>query len=255
MATLDEVISYFTDPTATGYTPEKTLIFALIFVASVYVTYEMLKKFKIKVDYKLVLGIIPYILLAGALRVTQDAGVFSTWWLITPGMYFTAFTIILVALLLSILLERKFGIPYFKIFFIIGLLAFAVIVSLLQFVNSTGLILVSLFYLPWTIILYKVRWGIANKLVTMAQMFDATATYVAIQYFGYYEQHYVPSIFINIFSPVAFIFLKIAGIVAILFLIDRFKGDNEFNNYIKLMMGILGLATGTRDFLRLLALV
>ena len=255
MATLDEVISYFTNPTATGYTPEKTLIFALIFVASVYVTYEMLKKFKIKVDYKLGLGIIPYILLAGALRVTQDAGVFSTWWLITPGMALTAFTLIVVALLFSILLERKFGISYFKTFFIIGLLAFAVIVSLLNFANSTGLILVSIIFLPWTIILYKVRWGIANKLVTMAQMFDATATYVAIQYFGYYEQHYVPSIFINVFSPISFIFLKIVGIVAILLLIDRFKGDNEFNNYIKLMIGILGLGTGTRDFLRLLALV
>ncbi len=254
MVTLEEIISYFTNPTAIGYTPEKTLIFALIFVASVYATYEMLKKIKIKTDYKLGLGIIPYILLAGALRVTQDAGVFNTWWLITPGMYLTAFTLIVVALLSSILLERKFGVPYFKTFFLIGLLAFSVIVSLLNFVNSTGLILVSLFYLPWIIILYKIRWSIANKLVTMAQMFDATATYVAIQYFGYYEQHYVPSIFINILSPISFIFLKIVGIVSILLLLDRFKGDKEFNNYIKLMIGILGLATGTRDFLRLLAL-
>ena len=85
-------------------------------------------------------------------------------------------------------------------------------------------------------------------------MFDATSTFVALQYFGYYEQHVVPSIFINIFSPISFVFLKIVGIVAILLLLDRFKGDEEFNNYLKLIIGILGLGTGTRDFLRLLAL-
>lgn len=255
MVTFDEIVSYFTDPTATGYTPEKTLIFALLLVASAYGIFELLKKLKLKVDYKLVLGVIPYVVLAGTLRVTQDAGIFNTWWLITPGMYVTAFIIILTALIFSLTIERKFKIPYFKTFFLLGVIATAVFLSFLNFVNSSGFVLFVLFYSPWIIILYKVKWNIPNKLVTAAQMFDATATYVALQYFGYYEQHVVPSLFINIFSPISFIFLKIAGIVTILLLLDKFKEDKEFNNYLKLIIGILGLGTGTRDFLRLLALV
>lgn len=254
MVSLDEIISYFTDPTAIGYTPEKTLILALILVFAVSVIYEILKKLKIKVDWKLAVGVVPYVLLATVLRVLQDAGTFNTVWLITPGIYVTMIFFILSVLAVSILIERKFGIPYFKILFATGILAIALFLPLLNFVNLEGFLLVSAFYAPWIIVLYLVKWNVANKLVTAAQMFDATSTFVALQYFGYYEQHVVPSIFINIFSPISFVFLKIVGIVAILLLLDRFKGDEEFNNYLKLIIGILGLGTGTRDFLRLLAL-
>ena len=174
---------------------------------------------------------------------------------VTPGIYVVTFAIAFSALFLALMVKRKFGIPYFKTLFISGLLATAFLLPLLKFVNLEGFLLVFLFYLPWAIILYKVKWNTLNKLVTAAQMFDATSTYVALEFFGYYEQHVVPSLFISIFSPISFIFLKIIGIVTILLLLDKFKGDEEFNNYIKLIIGILGLATGTRDFLRLLALV
>lgn len=255
MVTSDEVIGYFTDPTAVGYTPEKTAVFAILLVVAVYAIYEILKKMKIEADYKFAIGVIPYVALGSTIRVLRDANyVFTSDLFVTPGIYFVTFFIALAGLLIALALNRKFGIPYFKIFFTIGLLAFAVFVSFLNFVNLQGFLLVSLFYLPWLIILYKIKWNAPNKLATAAQMFDATSTYVAIQYFGYYEQHFIPSIFINIFSPASFIFLKIIGIVVILLLIDKFKGDREFNNYLKLIIGILGLGTGTRDFLRLLAL-
>ena len=254
MITLEDVVSYFTNPTAIGYTPEKTLILASILVVIVYVIFEVLKKLKIKIDRRLAIGIIPYVILASTLRVLQDAKVFNTIWLITPGIYGTMITVILSILIVSFLIERKFSVPYFKTLFVVGLLGIAFFLPLLNFINTEGFLLVSAFYLPWVIIFYKIRWTLANKLVTLAQMFDANATFVALQFFGYYEQHVVPSFFINIFSPVSFIFLKVVAIAVILVLIDRSKGDREFNNFLKLMIGILGLATGTRDFLRLLAL-
>lgn len=217
--------------------------------------FEILKKLKIKVDYKLAISVIPYVILGSILRVLQDAKTFNSYWLITPGIYVFVFGIAFTVLLFSILVERKFGIRYFKTLFVLGLFAIAFMLPLLHFVNLKGFFLVSLFYLPWLIILYKIKWNAANKFVTAAQMFDATSTYVALQYFGYYEQHVVPSLFINIFSPASFIFLKIAGIVGILLILDKFSKEEEFNIYLKLLIGILGLGTGTRDFLRLLALV
>lgn len=255
MVTLEDVVSYFTNPTAIGYTPEKTLILAFILVLTVYVIFTILKKLKIKIDRQLAIGILPYVILASTLRALQDARVFNTIWLITPGIYVTMISVILSILIISFLVQRKFGIPYFKTLFVIGLLGVAFLLPLLKFINLEGFLLVFLFYVPWIFVFYKLRWGIANKLVTLAQMFDANATFVALQFFGYYEQHVVPSFFISIFSPVSFIFLKVVGIVVILLLIDRSKGDKEFNNFLKLVIGILGLATGTRDFLRMLALV
>ena len=255
MVTFEEIINYFTDPTATGYTVEKTLIFALLLIGAVYGIFELMKKIKLKLDYRLVLGIIPYVLVGGTLRVIEDAGIFTSYWLVTPGIYILTFAIALITLFVSLFLQNKFGIPYFKIFFTVGLLSFAFLLPLLNFVNLHGLLFVALFFVPWIIILYKIRWGLVNKLVALAQMFDATATYVAIEFFGYYEKHVLPSFLINVFSPVSFIFVKIIGIVIILFLIDKSKGDKEFNNFLKLIIGILGLGTGTRDFLRLLALV
>jgi len=86
-------------------------------------------------------------------------------------------------------------------------------------------------------------------------MFDATTTFTSLQFFNYREQHVVPSLFINLFSPVSFIILKAVAVVAILILIDKYSEDKEFANYLKLLIGILGGATSLRDFTRLVAFV
>ena len=90
--------------------------------------------------------------------------------------------------------------------------------------------------------------------MTLIQLFDGTATFVALNFFGYYEQHIIPTFIINLFGPISFIFIKLITVVAILVLIDRISPDKEFNNYLKLIIGILGGATGSRDFLALIAL-
>ena len=56
-------------------------------------------------------------------------------------------------------------------------------------------------------------------------------------------------------TPFSFVILKFIALVAVLFLIDKYSDDKEFSNYIKLIIGILGAATGIRGFLRLFALV
>jgi uncharacterized membrane protein len=249
-------VNYFLYPTDTVYDVPGTLTYAIVLVIAVYVIYKTLKILKIKIDYRLAIAVSPYVILGGVIRVLQDAGVLNSYWFVTPGIYFFIFFIVFLVLLVSIILERKRSIEYFKTTFLIGLLLATFALSFIQPVNLEGVVLTSVFYLPWVALFYIFKkWSLENRIVMTVQMFDATTTYVAVNYFGFYEKHVLPTLFINLFSPVSFIFLKLIGIVIILLLIDKFSDDKEFNNYLKLIIGILGGATGTRDFIALATLV
>ena len=102
--------------------------------------------------------------------------------------------------------------------------------------------------LPFGLIFYFVKWKLENKLVSMAHIFDATATFTAIQFYGFTELHVVPRLLIGAFSPVAFIIVKVLVVVGILLLIDRYSDDRKFNKFLKLIIAIIGLAPALRDF-------
>jgi uncharacterized membrane protein len=121
-------------------------------------------------------------------------------------------------------------------------------------VNLYGAMLVFIFVLPWAVLLKISKWSLENKIVSLIHIFDATTTFVAINYFGYYEMHVLPTFLMGIFGPFSFVLLKAFVVTAILILIDKYCKDKKFKNYLKLIMAILGAATGSRDFLRMLAL-
>jgi len=173
-------------------------------------------------------------------------------------------------------LQKKFSIPYYKTVFVLGVLLLPFTLAQLKFSNFYGGLLVFLFFTPWVLffksplevplgLLSKFSkvsskaklkisdWFLENKIVTLVHLFDATTTAVSLSFFGYYEQHILPTFFINILGPFSFVFLKAVAIVCILALIDRFSDDKEFNNYLKLVIGLLGAGTGSRDFITLLA--
>lgn len=250
-----EILDYFLYPKATEYDVPKTLLYAIVFVLAIWLVYRFLKNRKIKVDKRLAVAISPYVAFGGILRVLQDIGIVDSYLFVTPVIYATVFFITFLTLNLSLLIERRQKTPYFKSLFIVGLLLTTFLIIFIKPTNLRGLLLVMIMYLPWVVIFSQIKWGVTNRVVTLVQMFDATTTYVAVNFFGFYEQHVLPTVLINLFSPVSFIFVKLVGIVAILILIDRFSKDIEFNNYLKLIMGILGGATGVRDFFALLTLV
>jgi len=254
-------LDYFLAPKQTGYDITKTLLYALVLVAAVYSIYKTLKKFKIKIDHGLAIAVAPYVVFGGAIRVLQDAGAINSYFFMTPGIYILVAGIAFSALLVSLFCQKKFNVPYYKIMFLFGVLLLPFTLSQLNLSNFYGAGLVLLFFVPWVII-FKTpipsalsKWSKENKIVTLVHMFDATTTTVALYFFGYYEQHVLPTAFINVLGPFSFIPLKAATIIIILILIDRLSDDKEFNNYLKLVIGILGAATGFRDFISLLAMV
>jgi len=257
-------IEYWLAAKAAGYDATKTTVFAVIFIIAVYLIYKLLTKLKIKVDIKLAIAIAPYIIFGGTIRVLQDSGILNSYLFVTPGIYVFVFAILIATILSALFLERRKGIPYFKTVFIVGMILVSVFIVFLKPVNFYGSALVVLFYLPWIIVFYFFKkWNFVNRMVTLVQMFDATNTFVALQFFGvsvfsasfgFYEQHVLPTFIINMFGPISFIIVKLVAIVAVLLLIDRFSEDKRFSNYLKLIIAILGGATGTRDFIALLTL-
>ena len=244
---------YFTE--SVGYNPVNTITYAIILVLFAIIVFEILKKLKIRIDKRLALAISPFVVFGSSVRVLKDAGILTEYVFITPGIYFLTFGITFLILIISIILQRKKGIPYFKTMFLIGLFLISPVLGFLKYINFIGVAYVLLWFVPWLVILKTISWFAENKAVIGIHMFDATTTFVSLNYFSYYEQHVLPRYIINLFgTPFSFIILKFVVIVSILLLIDNFSDDREFNNYVKLIIAILGAATGTRDFLRLFCL-
>lgn len=239
-----------------GYNPINTTVYAIVLILVVFLIFKLLKKLRVKFDKRLVLAASPFVLLGSSMRVLEDSGILHGRLFITPGIYFLIFGVTISTLLVSLFLEKKKGIPYFKPMFIVGLILTAPILGILQYKNFLGVFYVILYFIPWLILLKIIPWLKENKIVTGLHLFDANTTFVSLSYFGYYEQHVVPRYLINLFgTPFSFVIIKFIALVGILFIIDRYSDDTEFNNYIKLIIGILGAATGIRDFLMLFSLV
>lgn len=239
-----------------GYNPINTTVYSIILIVSVVLIFKLLKKLKVKIDKRLALAISPFVLLGTSVRVLEDSGILLGRLFITPGIYFLIFGVTISTLLLSLFLERKKCIPYFKPMFLVGLILTTPVLGILQYKNFLGILYVILFLTPWLILLKISPWLKENKIVTGLHMFDANTTFIAMSYFDYYELHVLPTYVINLFgTPFSFVIFKFVALVAVLFIIDKYSEDKEFNNYIKLIIGILGAATGIRGFLRLFGLV
>jgi len=256
MVDLIEAVKWFFSEKTSGYTWETTLLYSTVLIIAAYLVFQTLKKLKVKIDKRLALSIAPFVIWGGALRSLQDAGFLTSFWFYTPGIYFFVFFVVFSILLLSLILQKKLKLPYYKPMFVVGTLLAINAILEIKFQNWYGLILIIAFLAPFAIgfLLFK-KWKLENRLVSIVQMFDAVTTFVSLQFFGYAEQHVLPNIFIGVFGPVSFIPLKFVGIVVILYLIDKYSKEREFNNYVKLVIAILGGATGSRDMFSMLSFV
>ncbi len=239
-----------------GYNPINTTVYSIILIVFVILIFKLLKKLKVNFDKRLALAVSPFVLLGTSMRILEDSGILQGRLFITPGIYFLIFGVTITTLFISLFLEKKKNIPYFKPMFIVGLFLTSPILGIIQYKNFLGVFYVILFFVPWLILLKIIPWLKENKIATGLHMLDANTTFVAMNYFNYYEQHVVPTYLINLFgTPFSFVILKFIALVVILFTLDKYSEDKEFNNYIKLIIGILGAATGIRGFLRLFASV
>ena len=273
---------YFIEPIyqGTGYNLVNTLTYSIFLIIGVIFTYKLIKKFDIKIDKNFFVGIIPFIFFGGLLRSFEDylqtgkneiflGTIFEMFLiatenglrnilLVTPIMYFTIFLITMTALLVSIFLGKKYKISYHKIWFSIGSLLSLMIFFQLKLVNFDAMFLMIGLTLIWAVLLLAVKkytkhkfFSDENYFITLSHMFDASTTFVSLQFYNYVEQHVLPGFLISIFGPSVMFFLKFIVVSFVLYKIDEDDENEELKKFIKITILILGLAPGLRNFFRL----
>lgn len=245
----------FVEPLCKYYTPEATIAYAIILAVAVYGTYLLLKKMKIKIDKRLIMGVLPFIIFGGWTRALRDHNLYQGWWWCSPPIYVLVFAITLGALLAGILIERKYKLGYHKFMIIVGAALLIYDLSLTNITNLQGFGTIIGIATAWAAVffgIYKLKpklLSFENAGIISAHMLDASSTFTALSFFGYYEQHVLPTFLIDIFGPAVMFPLKIFVVIPVLLIIDRYSDDKFFSNYLKLAILILGLATGFRDLM------
>ena len=236
---------------------------------------------KIEIDpISIFYSIIPFIFLGSSTRALVDNGIYpKTIFLITPGLYILVGMITIFSFLFSIYLFNKKGIDYRYTLLFLGILFSIPNIIFFSNVNFTAIayviltwIIVSIIFLAMAFfVLYikniivenngeknisntleKIKKYKINFSILLAHLFDASTTYVAVEYYNYYEQHVLPNAINQLFDTYLTLFpMKIIVIVAVLYIIDQYFDDLMIKNLLKLTVFVLGLAPGLRNILTL----
>ncbi|MCK4848969.1 MAG: DUF63 family protein [Candidatus Heimdallarchaeota archaeon] len=239
----------------------------------------------IKMDDEFFVAVLPYIFIGATLRALQDIAkdgsiippyeFFADRVFVTPGVYIVTILLTIIVGIVSIFISQEYlqknhyfsNWRYMFVFSGIVIETFLLIpfipLLLTAEINIFGGFFIILGSVVFGIIfhysadIYSARFTPEapirrqEKLAMITQMFDAINTVVAIAFFNYQEKHYLPSMLFQ--TPAGswpFLFIKF-GIVALFLWALRGLENRNVERWLLWVIFLLGLATGTRDFLRL----
>lgn len=244
-----------------GYTTFNTIIFGLILGMIILGIIKIFNKID-KDPLDLVYPLIPIILFGSTSRALVDNHIYPRIHLLaTPGIYIFIGLLTILILIISIIIEKRSNIKYSNIITIFGstILIPNIILIIIHGINLEITIFELLIWLFISGIFILLRNNIkllnnkGNLEVLSAHIFDATSTFVAMDFFGYYEQHVLPTFLINMSGTALIMYpLKIGIILLILYIIDKEVDEKTTNHMLKLAIYILGLAPGIRNFTTLI---
>ena len=257
-----------------GYNLVNTLVYGVILLAiAFFIVYPLFNRRGVKFDYRFMLAVLPYIVFGSLLRIFEEkhsvifllhrsANPFEFgFYTISPGIYVLVGLITIAALIVSIFIGKKFQRDKIEIFGFIGLIPALILVlhhliNLVHFwefafVYAVVMAIVSALYIAFK----KLNWNVVksklNVLVLASHTLDGTATFTALTFFkSFGEQHVVSNFFIQNFSPVSFLIIKVAIVLIILYVIDKELTETKYENlkgFMKIFIAILGFAPGIRD--------
>jgi len=219
------------------------------------VTYKILSKNKIKLDNKLAISLLPFIILGSIVRVFADTGVYPrNFFTVTPGIW----VIFLALVIISLLFDKKFKTKN-KITIIIPTILIIVHLFFAQVVNSIALFYYAVIFIPILLLLFFFRRKFdflkssLNLFAIISHLFDATSTFVNITFFNYIESHIVGNYFIELFNSAIVMYpLKLLVLIPALIYLDKQKEDKNLINFFKIIIIVLGLGPGIRNFITVL---
>ena len=270
MATVDTFLPDIIQTTFfSGYTVFNTVVYTLILAIFVVAIIKMFKKLDID-PISIFYAIIPFIFLGSSTRALVDNGFYpKTVFLITPGLYILVGVITIASFLLSIYLFNKMEIDYRYTLFFLGIIFSVPNIILFSKLNFISIIYVLITWIIASLIFMAIAFLVLyiknknshkaiekilkhkiNFSIVLAHLFDASTTYVAVEYFNYSEQHVLPNALNQLFDTYLTLFpMKIIVIVAVLYIIDQYFEDQTIKNLLKLTVFVLGLAPGLRNIL------
>jgi len=207
--------------------------------------------------------------LSTKLSLTGFNGFYS--WVIalfpTPGSYILTFAFALISLLISLIIQKYTKKPYWKIMVFIGFSACVLNLYLLppldfvpfSIVTGVTVLFAAVFFLLTrfsSFIKYGTVKGIftkENSSLLSIHMLDASATWAALSFYGYLEQHPLPRLVTDLFTPAGMFLLKLIVLIPVLYVINRYSEEGDYKNFLLILILILGLAPGLRDMIRLMA--
>lgn len=262
----DFIEKYFIEPiyTGAGYNVVNTIIYGLLLGIGIILCYRIIEKFKIKIDEKFLLGLLPFLILGSVLRALEDARLLpKSALLITPGIFFTIFGAVIFALIIAALLREKRGYELHVTLGVIGLLLlpYPVLLVLMNIyiisplfytipalALSTALIIGVINY--WNISYMKGKWVSA---IIAAHMLDASATVVGVELYGYWEEHYFEGALIESINTGLIIYpLKVMVLFIVIYIIQKALEEENAVNFWYLALFILGFSPGLRDLLKIM---
>jgi len=246
-----------------GYTVFNTIIYGIILVIAIFGIIKLFEHYNIN-PTDLIFPLIPFVFLGSGVRALVDNGIYPyNWALITPGIYFIVGGTAIATLLFSIYLQRWKNIDFKYTIFFVGIIIAAInlinihqlnLIVIVQILIVCG-VFMGMFIISgkfWPLFTINSFNGKINLSIISAHLLDASTTFIAVDYYGYFEQHVLPSSIYNITGTAITMFpLKIIVISLGLYLIDRHIDDEIIAGALKLAIFILGFAPGVRNFLSL----
>ncbi len=237
-----------------GYTFQETLAYSIIAACSCFLVYKLLRKMRIRINEEFFLSLFPFVLSASFARVTRDLYLFDYAFLSSPYIYVVWSSIYLSLLVVSRKLLGKnwsfatFSLGIVTLGFFLG--AYLSVARLEAFAcASMGSVAITLALLFFTL-RYLLPSDAFGRLTIASQGYDGFVTFVAMEVFGYGEQHWLPNLLFSWFGcTLIFPVLKLIIASLIVFTLNKSSLGEEANSFIKILVSILGIGTGTRDLL------
>ncbi len=235
-----------------GYNVVNTLTWAAILLVAAWLIYKFLKD-KVAFDRRFMAFTIPYIIFGSSVRVVEDAGFLKppvSYIFMSPMIYVLVFAITFPALLIGLRLKNL------KVYFYTGLLIAPIPLLILLtnlrvenwWVFPAALSLATVLYLVFRKINID---GVESEIAFFSQMLDGAASFIGIQFLGYWELHVLPRFLISVSGPWIMVPLKFFVFLAVLYYVDRSNEEESLKGFIKFVIMVLGLAPGIRNALRM----
>ncbi len=223
---------------------------------------------RVEFDRDFLKAISPYILIGIFMRLLVDVHFFEVdrLWNVTPGVYILTIMLGLISLWIGLYLSSHLKIPYWYIPFGMGLLILLPI-SYELFSHLThperifyplilAFAILFLVYIPSRYFRIEIFQRPENLAIIFAHLLDGCATFIAYNYYGFYEEHLLPIYLISLAGDSAIIMVpvKLVVILLVLYLIEKWHEEEKDKDellyrVIKITIFILGIGPGLRDTL------